>query len=181
VSARGSMQGAQKQQARPATAKGAFPGEAPARRAADAELRLRVERFFGAYVRALDDRRFDDWLALFTDDAFYGVVRHLDFTSDNHLYIIGESMEKLRNRIEMGVDIDRAMQVHLLTGILIDAAGDAGKLSASANFAVFRVSAVTYTGQYRFELVEQGGMLKLARCVAVVANDKPTDLLYVPI
>lgn len=152
------------------------------RRAADLELHLRVERLFGAYVRALDDRRFADWLELFTDDAFYGVVRHQDHARDNHLYLIGESMEKLRNRIDMGTAIDQAMQVHLLTGIMLDRAGDTGAaLPASANFAVFRESAVSYTGQYRFDLAERGGSLKIARCVAVVANDKPADLLYLPI
>jgi 3-phenylpropionate/cinnamic acid dioxygenase small subunit len=147
----------------------------------DPALRAQVEGLFGEYVRALDDRRFDDWLALFSEQAFYGVIRHADHLSGNHLFILGESKDKLRNRIEMGMELDKAMQIHLLTGIRTHEESG-GRILASANFAVLRGSLVGYSGQYQLELSREAGRPpKITRCCAIVANDRPTELLYLPI
>lgn len=43
---------------------------------ADAALRTRVEAFLWHEARLLDERRFDDWLALWTDDGRYWMPRH---------------------------------------------------------------------------------------------------------
>ena len=43
----------------------------------EAELYLSVQQFLFSEARLLDERRFDDWLALFSDDAIYWMpVRH---------------------------------------------------------------------------------------------------------
>jgi len=141
--------------------------------------RSRVEGLFARYVRDLDDRRFAAWLELFADDAFYAVIRHEDHLKSNNLLVIGETKQKLRHRVEVGAEVDREMRVHLLTGIEFERAGT--RLTASANFAVLRDAAITYAGQYRFDLVEIDGALKIARCLIVVENNRLPELLYLPL
>ena len=147
--------------------------------ATTADLLTRVERFFGEYIRALDDRRFDDWLGMFAEEALYSIIRDIELNSGGHLYLLRESRDKLKNRIEMGADLDTAMRVHLLSGVRIDRV-EAGRVAASSNFAVFINGAVSYSGQYRMTLVP-GDRLTVADCVAVVANERPSALLYLPI
>ena len=140
-----------------------------------------IENFFRDDVRALDDRRFAEWLALFSDDAFYGIIRHEDDRRDDHLFVLGESMDKLRARVGMGADLDQEMQVHLLSAIRLDeAAGEV--IKASANFVVIKDARITYAGQYRAELhCLAGGVPRIRRLIAVITNDRPAELLYLPI
>jgi ethylbenzene dioxygenase beta subunit len=44
----------------------------------DDAARRRIEEFILCEARCLDERRFDDWLALWTDDGRYWVPRHHD-------------------------------------------------------------------------------------------------------
>jgi hypothetical protein len=130
-----------------------------------------LDSFFAAYIRALDDRRFDDWLAMFADDGVYSVIRAEDHRANNHLYLLRENKEKLRNRIDSGVRLDHDMRVHLVAGVQ----GSNGL--ASANFMMLRNGALTYSGQYHVSF-ERGD--KIRHCNAVL-NDSGLDLLYLPI
>jgi 3-phenylpropionate/cinnamic acid dioxygenase small subunit len=138
-------------------------------------------RFFEEYTRALDDRRFGEWLDLFADDAYYGIIRHEDLRRDNDLYVLGETMVKLRARVKMGGELDPQMQVHLLSGVRVDEAAGAA-LRVSANFALIRDTYISYAGQYRVELhCPADGTPKIRRCIVVISNDRPSDLFYLPI
>lgn len=130
-----------------------------------------MDSFFSTYIRALDDRRFEEWLAMFADDGVYSVIRAEDHRAGNHLYLLRENKEKLKNRIDSGVRLDRDMRVHMVSGIQ----GSNG--SASANFMMLRNGAVTYSGQYHVNF-ESGR--KIREFTAVV-NDSGLDLLYLPI
>ena len=129
-----------------------------------------LDSFFSAYIRALDDRRFEEWLAMFTDDGVYSVIRAEDRQANNHLYLLRENKEKLKNRIESGVRLDRDMRVHMVSGVQ----GADG--SARANFMMLRNGALTYSGQYHVSFERE----KIREFTAVV-NDSGLDLLYLPI
>ena len=101
----------------------------------------------------------------------YAGVRAEDHRANNHLYLLRENKEKLRNRIDSGVRLDHDMRVHLVAGVQ----GSNGL--ASANFMMLRNGALTYSGQYHVSF-ERGD--KIRHCNAVV-NDSGLDLLYLPI
>jgi len=137
-----------------------------------------LDSFLSSYIRALDDRRFDDWLSLFSDDGVYAVIRNADDCAGNHLFLLREGKEKLRNRIETGARTDRDMRIHLTAGI--QGSERDGAIRASANFMLLKNGAVTYSGQYRLDLRRVEDRLSISECTAIV-NDSGLDLLYLPI
>src|SRR5262249_54353675 len=116
-----------------------------------ADLQTKVEKFFADYVRLVDDKRYEQWLGLFLDDSFYGVIRYEDHQKDTDFFIVADSKDKLRVRVKLGTDTESRMQVHIVTGARVDNATD-GIANASCNFAVFRENIVLYSGQYKVAL-----------------------------
>ena len=146
-----------------------------------AHLQTNIERFFADYVRLLDDKQFEQWLNLFLEDSFYGVIRYEDHQKDTDFYIVADSKDKLRVRVKLGVDTEGRMQVHLITGPRIDDAKD-GVVNASCNFAVFCENIVLYSGQYKVVLAtKDDASLKIKRCLAIIANQQPNELFYLPL
>ena len=47
----------------------------------------------------LDDRRFDEWLELFTDDALYWVPQGDDLDPDRHVSLVYDDRRRLRERV----------------------------------------------------------------------------------
>ncbi len=140
-----------------------------------------VERFFTRYVRCLDEQRYQQWLDLFADDCFYGVIRYEDHKKQSDFFIVGESKDKLRVRLKLGNDTDARMRVHLISAIGIDDERKDGA-TVSANFAVFCDDGLLYSGRYRIDLLHDGEhSQKIKRCVAVIANNQPNELFYLPI
>jgi biphenyl 2,3-dioxygenase beta subunit len=85
-----------------------------ARELVDQATHFEIQRFLFAEARLLDDRRFDEWLALFTEDCRYWVphrkVRLInnrpgdrdvenELAGDGETYILDESHAELRLRI----------------------------------------------------------------------------------
>ncbi len=63
-------------------------------------LRSDVEQFLFHEARLLDEAKLDEWLALFTDDAFYWIPARLDQTDPfNHISILHEDRSVLALRI----------------------------------------------------------------------------------
>ena len=57
-----------------------------------------VRDLFDRYVRFLDDERYDEWLDLFSADAYYGVITHRDWSQGTNYVIVGERKPKLAER-----------------------------------------------------------------------------------
>ena len=152
-----------------------------------------VEQFLYREARLLDERRFREWLDLFTDDVRYWMGarsnryprtskaisilspnRYVedDHTRDDELAIFDESKETLSGRVarlETGMawaEDPPSRTRHLITNI--EVAGDAGaELTVHSNFIVYRSRAETeqdfYVGAREDLLRRVDGGLKIAR------------------
>jgi 3-phenylpropionate/cinnamic acid dioxygenase small subunit len=152
-----------------------------------------VEQFLYREARLLDERRFREWLDLFTDDVRYWMGarsnryprtskaisilspnRYVedDHTRDDELSIFDESKETLSGRVarlETGMawaEDPPSRTRHLITNI--EVAGDAGaELTVHSNFIVYRSRAETeqdfYVGARQDLLRRVDGWLKIAR------------------
>ena len=142
-------------------------------------LKLEVTDLLDRYVTCLDERRFDEWLALFTDDCYYTMILHEDHVKDNNMVAIGEDKPKLAGRIEVGQNVERDRCTHLVSAVIAEGAG--AEVRAEANFAVIRSGAIVCSGHYEMKLVRQQGALKVSRCTAVLANEIIHGIIYLPV
>ena len=145
----------------------------------DAAIKQEVIDIVDRYVTHLDRRRFEDWLALFTDDCYYTMILHEDYVKDNNMVAIGENKPQLAGRIEVGQNVERDRSTHLVSAVTAEAAGD--EVRAEANFAVIRRGAIVCSGHYEMTLVRQQSALKVSRCKAVLANDIIHGIIYLPV
>ncbi len=145
----------------------------------EASAKREVAELFDLYVTYLDENRFDEWLALFTDDCYYTMILHRDYVKDNNLVAIGEDKRRLAGRIEVGRTVERDLRTHLLTGVRIDETGP--ETLASANFAVLRKGAINCSGRYKMTLVREDGAFRIKRCTAVLNNEVIQGTIYLPV
>ena len=152
-----------------------------------------VEQFLYREARLLDERRFREWLELFTDDVRYWMGarsnryprtskaisilspnRYVedDHTREDELSIFDETKETLSGRVarlETGMawaEDPPSRTRHLITNI--EVAGDAGaELTVHSNFMVYRSRAETeqdfYVGARQDLLRRVDGALRIAR------------------
>ena len=152
-----------------------------------------VEQFLYREARLLDERRFREWLDLFTDDVRYWMGarsnryprtskaisilspnRYVedDHTRDDELSIFDESKETLSGRVarlETGMawaEDPPSRTRHLITNI--EVAGEAGaELTVHSNFIVYRSRAESeedfYVGARQDLLRRVDGALKIAQ------------------
>jgi len=104
-----------------------------------------IEDFLYREARLLDRYQFDEWLALFTDDAEYFVPlrEHLfgDVAPAGHP-IIKDDKLLLEARIKKDAtglnhsEIPRSMTTHLISNIIIDEGPNSGEYCVHSNFVV---------------------------------------------
>lgn len=114
------------------------------------ELQLDVERFLFREARLLDDGRYDDWLALFTDDVRYWMpVR--ETTSDHgeavrragEMAVFEDDKDFLRARIQRlhtglaHAETPPSRTRHLLSNVEVDERAD-GEIAVSCNMIVYQ-------------------------------------------
>jgi 3-phenylpropionate/cinnamic acid dioxygenase small subunit len=130
-----------------------------------------IEQFFYAEARLLDERRFREWLALFTDDVRYWMpvrnnrypksskaIKILDpdryveegLANENEMAYMDETKKTLAARVERLLDTGMAWAEdppsrtrHLITNIEVVRGDAASELKAYSNFMVHRNRAET--------------------------------------
>lgn len=137
-------------------------------------LRLRVEDFLYLEAALLDGWRLDEWLALYTADAFYHVpptdVDGDNADPDKALFYIVDDAVRLRERVvrlkkkAAHSEWPRSKVRHLVSNVQVRCSGDA--IRARSSFAVWRSKDGTsdvFVGHYLHVLVEQpDGTLMIA-------------------
>ena len=137
---------------------------------------------FDRYVTCLDERRFDEWLDLFTEDAYYSMLLHKDYVQDTNMLAIGEDKKRLAGRIEVAQGIERDLVTHMLTAVTAEETKDAGAaVRSAANFAVIRKGAIHCAGRYRLELARTAAGPRIRRCVVVLNNEVINGTIYLPV
>jgi p-cumate 2,3-dioxygenase beta subunit len=117
-----------------------------------------VEQFLVHEAALLDEWRLDEWLALFAEDGKY-LVPSLDAPDSDHrtaLFLIADDRRNLASRIRQllggmtWAENPRSRTRRLVTNFrILD--GDAGSVTATANFAVWRFqheATDVYVGRY---------------------------------
>ena len=150
-------------------------------------LQREIEEFFHAEADLLDERRLDEWLALFSDDVRYWMplVHNVQFRKDSSEYSregldnawIDEDKRTLAQRVQQiatGIhwaEEPRSRISHLVTNIRVleaDAPGPAAQqVQTKCRFLVYRSRMETETeilvGKRRDTLRRAGGQWKIAR------------------
>jgi p-cumate 2,3-dioxygenase beta subunit len=141
-------------------------------------LRLRVEDLLFLEADLIDRWQLDDWLALYTEDAFYHVppsdVDGDSATPDSALFYIMDDSIRMKERVirlsKIGAHSEwpRSKVRHLVSNVRVSREG--GTIRARSSFAVWRSKDITtdvYVGHYLHDLVERDGKLMIAgkKCV----------------
>lgn len=141
-------------------------------------LRLRVEDLLYREADLLDRWQLDEWLTLFTEDAWYHVppsdVDGDSATPDTALFYIMDDRTRMQERVirlsKIGAhsEYPRSKVRHLVSNVRVRREGDV--IHARSSFAVWRSKDITsdvFVGHYLHELVEREGTLMIAgkKCV----------------
>ena len=137
-------------------------------------LRLRVEDLLYLEADLIDRWQLDDWLALFTDDAYYHVppsdVDGDSATPDTALFYIMDDRLRMQERVvrlgKIGAhsEYPRSKVRHLVSNVRVSR-DDAGVIRARSSFVVWRSKDVTsdaFIGHYLHDIVEVDGQLMIA-------------------
>jgi 3-phenylpropionate/cinnamic acid dioxygenase small subunit len=135
------------------------------------ELR-EVEQFLYREARLLDERRFEEWSELFTEDGVYWVpTLHDQSSPDEAVSIFYDTRDTMHARIKRLAHPDVHIQAppshttHLVTNIELDPEPQpAGEWRAYACFVLAefrRAEPRWYAGRYEFHLLRQGADFKI--------------------
>jgi salicylate 5-hydroxylase small subunit len=136
--------------------------------------RFAIEDLYTAYATALDDRRYEDWIALFVEDCSYRVTPRENEDRGLPLSTLWfESKGMLRDRvygITQTLYHEPYYQRHLVTNFRIAVADDV--FTVDASYLVIRTKAdalseVYQAGRYRDTIVRDGEALRFKdkRCI----------------
>lgn len=159
------------------------------------ELRLRIDELYAHYAACLDEARYDDWPAFFTEECVYKVMPRENF--DRGLQLATIAAESRGMLVDRAYGIQNTLfhqpyyQRHLISGLLVRGVeenaegGPQGRLiRTQANYAVFRtkqnaLSEVFNVGRYLDTLVEEDGVLKFREKLCIFDSELiPNSLIY---
>jgi salicylate 5-hydroxylase small subunit len=153
------------------------------------ELRLAVEDLHSEYCAALDEGRYEDWAALFTEDCLYRIVPR-----DNHerglplalMHCEGRGM--LLDRVvalrETSYYAPRALR-HMVSGIRVAEAAD-GTLGGAANYLVLQTlpeqpTTVFNAGRYLDVIAREAAGLRFRQRLCIFDSILVPNSLIVPL
>ena len=161
-----------------------------------AETRAEVKNLVYREARFLDEKKWHDWLDLYTEDAVFWMpswAGEYETTSDpelelNLVYLKGRAhLEDRVFRLETEdsfASVPMARTAHLVGGVMLDKAGD-GEVKARASWIVHSFGlhgAVTRGGWYEYLLRRAPAGLKIARKKITMIDDKlvgPVDFFHI--
>jgi 3-phenylpropionate/cinnamic acid dioxygenase small subunit len=144
--------------------------------------RREVEDFLYLEAAYIDERRFDAWLDLFTDDAYYWVPANANDVDPNaHVSIIYDDHDRIAERVYRLQSGNAYGQVppsktrHLITNVRV-LEGDGRTTMVSSNFLIVElrlgVKAI-YSGRYEHHLERNGSSWKMKmKKVELLDNDE---------
>ena len=157
--------------------------------AMDVALRLEVEDLHAEYCAALDEGRYEDWAALFTEDCLYRIMPR-----DNHDRGLPLAIMRCESR---GMLLDRIVAIretsyyaprmlrHMMSGIRVAPEAD-GTLRGQANYLVLQTlpeqpTTLFNSGRYLDAIVREEGRLRFKERLCVFDSIVVPNSLIVPI
>jgi 3-phenylpropionate/cinnamic acid dioxygenase small subunit len=162
----------------------------------NAELRASVEDLLYREAALLDEKKWQDWLGLYTEDAVFWMpawASEYETTADpelelNLVYLKGRvHLEDRVFRIETGesfASVPMARTAHVVGNVLITA-DEGEEIAARASWIVHSYGmhgGLTRGGWYEYRLRRQDGALRIARKKITMIDDKlvgPVDIFHV--
>ena len=132
-----------------------------------------IEAFLYAEAKLLDRKQFDDWFALFTEDAYYWVpLRPEQSRPDSELSIVYDDIDMLRVRVHWLKHPKNHAQaipsrtVHYVSNVLVEGFDDERqeyRISSALQVAEYRKDIQSvYSGSCEYLLRAADGELKIA-------------------
>lgn len=156
-------------------------------RTVSVEDRLRIEDLYARYAACLDDRRFEEWPELFTDECSYRLVPRENYDRGLPLATLAfESKGMLRDRVYAVTETlfhEPYYTRHLVSGFVVRADDGVG-FRVQANYVVIRTKAgalseVYNAGRYVDHVVDDGGALRFREKICVFDSELiPNSLIY---
>jgi anthranilate 1,2-dioxygenase small subunit len=153
------------------------------------DLALRVETLLATYADCIDDERYTEWPAFFTEKCLYKII-----SRDNHrrklpmglMYCDNRNM--LRDRItsmKSANVFEPHTYRHALSRTVVSDGGD-GTIAARTNYIVARImhdgqTDLFSTGRYEDRIVESDGKLLFRERVVVTDSTSTDALLVIPL
>ncbi|HXP94288.1 MAG TPA: aromatic-ring-hydroxylating dioxygenase subunit beta [Candidatus Binatia bacterium] len=139
------------------------------------------EQFIFTEARLLDERRFDEWLALLDDDVIYCVPNSADDSPIGSGVIVREDLPGLRARVARIVHPENPTQkppartLRVLTNVTVSEDGG-GAVDVRANLVLYVSKGqrlVQHPGRIEYQLHKVDGSWRIRRKnVYLIANDQ---------
>jgi benzoate/toluate 1,2-dioxygenase beta subunit len=151
---------------------------------ADALTREAVEAFLFREARLADENRYDEWLALWTEDVTYWVPANVDeYDPDEHVSILYDNRERLQDRIarlKSGGAWSQEPQSRmrrLISNIEVEPSDRPDERIVISNFVLGELRRgrdAVYFAQQKHRLRQTAGGLRMAaKTVYLVKNNEP--------
>jgi 3-phenylpropionate/cinnamic acid dioxygenase small subunit len=145
----------------------------------DADIERAAVALIYKAARLIDDRKYMEWLELFTEDGEYSAITHENLNHKGlRLYRdVGKPMIYERVAYLMGVwQVPRGKTLHLVTNTEVSAGEHENTVQAVSNFIVTRTADLEHTvmhaaGRYVDRLERQGGVWLFKDRLAVVDSN----------
>ncbi|MBT5049043.1 MAG: 3-phenylpropionate/cinnamic acid dioxygenase subunit beta [Rhodospirillaceae bacterium] len=166
------------------------------------EFWLEINQFLIHEARLLDERRFEEWLTLFTEDATYWMPGRTNpwrgkdvedsINKPGDLAVFEDTkatlttrVERLRTGLAWGEDPPSRTR-HLITNVEVEVTDDAATLKVRSNFLVYRAQLEDdkdiFVGSREDRLLRIDGAWKISsRSILmedVVHNSKPLSIFF---
>ena len=151
------------------------------------------ELFLIYEARLLDDRRFEEWMDLFTEDGLYWVPSEPDQTDPyKHASLFFDDRELMKTRIErlrhprIHIQTPPSRTCHMVSNVIVeeaDAAAGTWLVSSSMMMAEYRLDVQRiFTGRQYHRLRRDGSSFRIAlKRVNLINCDAAFEAMAVPI
>jgi 3-phenylpropionate/cinnamic acid dioxygenase small subunit len=155
--------------------------------------RAEVEAFLIYEARLLDERRFEDWMALFADDGYYWVPSKPDQADPhNHASLFYDDRELMKTRIDrlnhprMHAQTPPSRTAHMVANVTVEEVDEAtGEylIGSTFNMVEYRQNRQRlFAGRYLHRLRRDGDGFRIAwKKVELINCDDLFEILAVPI
>jgi benzoate/toluate 1,2-dioxygenase beta subunit len=149
-----------------------------------------IETFLVHEARLLDERRYDDWLALFTEEGWYWVpLEEGQADPKETVSLMYDDRRLLETRVrrlvqgKLHIQEPKSRTSRIVTNVSVETRDDNGA-TVRSKFVVTeyrRGVQLTYAGTYYHRLVRAGGQFRIAwKKVEIVNSEDALPALVVP-
>ena len=139
----------------------------------------RIEQFLYHEARLIDERRFEDWEALWEDDAIYWVPANGDGTNpDRQVSLIYDSRSRLHTRVErFAGGLAHSQEppprtTRVIGNVEIEPGEQGWVVHAALHLTESRPGVLTtWAGRTTHDLHERDGQLRITRKVVTLVNN----------